>query len=60
MEIRIRVFEGVSHGARKFGEELPETSREFDLCVIEGTEWCLRCEERCGGNGGFGVVVVCG
>jgi acetyl esterase/lipase len=59
VQTRVRVFKGVPHGARRFGEQLPESSREWDRCVVEGLEWCLASEEQ-RGKAGFEVDMVCG
>jgi acetyl esterase/lipase len=57
VQTSVRLFKGVPHGARRFGEQLPVSSREWDRCVTEGVEWLL---EGAKGKGGFNVEVVGG
>jgi acetyl esterase/lipase len=55
----VRLFKGVPHGSRRFGESLPVASREWDRCVAEGVMWCLGGGKK-DGKEGFEVDVVCG
>ena len=59
VDTSVRLFKGVPHGARRWAEEMPVASREWDRCVVEGLEWCLDEGKRVGGKG-FEVDVLCG